>query len=180
MAPFSRPVVVQPSQSTDPIFLRLLQVRRNMVTSRSSAVVTNGEGGAILNWPTLRCALRVRGPRPADDVWDRYVRPRRWPEWSPQIRSVDYPHETLRAGTAGVARGPGRLPIPFRITDVVGEGPVRSWSWTASVAGVELRLRHTVEVAGTGTGTGLNIDGFAPVVALYIPVARWAIRRLVH
>src|SRR5689334_8110702 len=36
-------------------------------------------------WPTVRRGVVVDGPRAADDVWDRYVRPRRWPEWAPQI-----------------------------------------------------------------------------------------------
>jgi hypothetical protein len=67
--------------------------------------------------PSLRRRLSVEGPRDADDVWDRYLRPDRWPEWSPQIRSVDY--------------------------------------------------------------AGLTIDGFAPAVLFYLPVAHWALRRLV-
>ena len=130
--------------------------------------------------PALRRTLVAEGPRPADDVWDRYVRPRRWPEWSPQIRSVDYPGERLTPGTAGVVHGPLRLPVRFRIIDVDGTGPVRRWTWTATAAGVRLRLGHTVEATATGTRTGLTIDGFAPAVALYLPAARWALHRLVR
>ncbi len=133
-----------------------------------------------LTRPALRREISVAGPRPADDVWDRYVLPRRWPEWSPQIRSVEYPGERLAAGTAGVVRGPGGLPVRFRILDVAPAGPVRTWSWVASAAGVTLTLHHAVEAAGTGTRTTLTIDGFAPAVAAYLPVARWALRRLVR
>lgn len=123
--------------------------------------------------------LTVCGPRAADDVWDRYVRPQRWPEWSPQIRSVSYPEATLRALTSGVVGGPAGLRVGFRVLDVDATGPVRSWSWSASAAGVRLHLRHTVEAVPDGTRTGLTLRGFAPAVLLYLPVARLALRRLV-
>ncbi|GAA1030721.1 hypothetical protein GCM10009557_23750 [Virgisporangium ochraceum] len=130
--------------------------------------------------PRLRRTLEVEGPRAADDVWDRYVRPRRWPEWSPQIRSVEYPHERLAAATSGVVRGPLRFPVPFRVVDVDDAAPVRTWSWTVSAAGVELTLVHTVEATASGTRTRLTIDGFAPATAVYLPAAWWALRRLVN
>jgi Polyketide cyclase / dehydrase and lipid transport len=133
-----------------------------------------------LDRPALRVSMAVRGPRPADDVWDRYVRPQRWPQWAPQIRSVVYPAEMLSTQTGGVVRGPGGLPVRFRILDVVATGPVRSWSWSVWAAGVQLHLRHTVEATTTGTRTGLTVQGFAPAVLLYLPMARWALHRLVH
>jgi hypothetical protein len=125
---------------------------------------------------TLRRALEVVGPRPVDDVWDRYARPARWPEWSPQIRAVDYPAETLRAGLRGTVRGPLGLPVRFRILDVT---PGRAWSWVVSVAGVRMTLWHTVEATGDGTRTLLALEGFAPAVLLYRPAARLALHRLV-
>jgi len=131
-------------------------------------------------WPALRREITVEGPRAADDVWDRYVRPRRWPEWSPQIRSVDYAGELLAPGTTGVVHGPAGLPVHFQIIGVDAAGPVRTWSWTASAAGVKLTLLHTVEAAPAGTRTGLTVVGFAPAVAGYLPMAWWALRRLVH
>jgi hypothetical protein len=133
-----------------------------------------------LVWPTVRCDVTADGPRDADDVWDRYLRPRRWPEWSPQIRSVDYPAEILSPQSAGVVHGPAGLRVDFRVLDVLTTGPVRSWSWSVSAAGVPLRLGHTVEATTTGTRTGLSVRGFAPAVVLYLPVARWALQRLVH
>jgi hypothetical protein len=43
-----------------------------------------------------------------------------------------------------------------------------------------LRLEHTVEPGpGSGTRTGLVVDGPAPVVMAYAPVARLALHRLV-
>ncbi len=136
--------------------------------------------GVTFTWPALRREITVEGPRPCDDVWDRYVRPRRWPEWSPQVRSVDYPGETLAPGTTGVVHGLAGLPVHFQIIGVNGAGPIRTWSWTASAAGVRLTLLHTVEASRAGTRTGLTVVGFAPVVAGYLPMAWWALRRLVH
>ena len=138
------------------------------------------DGPVTVTWPALRRELSVSGPRTADDVWDRYVRPRRWPEWSPQIRGVEYPRETLAPGTTGVVRGPGGLPVRFQIIGLDDTGPVRTWSWTATAAGVQLTLMHTVEAAGRGTRTGLAVVGFAPAVLGYLPMAWWALRRLVH
>ena len=122
--------------------------------------------------------MTVDGPREPDDVWDRYVRPQRWPEWSPQIRSVSYPGETIRPGTTGVVHGPAGLPVCFRILDVASAGLVRSWSWSVRAAGVRLHLRHSVEAARAGTRTTLTIEGFAPAVLLYLPAARFALHRL--
>ena len=130
--------------------------------------------------PVLRRQIGADGPRAADDVWDRYVRPARWPEWSPQIRSVDYPRELLAAGTSGVVHGPAGLRVRFQVIDVAPGQPVRSWLWSASALGVELTLAHTVEATATGTRTGLTIEGFAPAVIAYLPAAQWALHRLVR
>ncbi|GAB3845421.1 SRPBCC family protein [Dactylosporangium cerinum] len=129
---------------------------------------------------TLRREISVEGPRDVDEVWDRYVRPGRWPEWSPQIRAVDYPLEVLRPATSGVVHGPAGLRVRFQVVDVDGRNALRTWSWIVSVAGVRLALRHTVQATAAGTRTGLTVEGFAPVVASYLPVARVALRRLVR
>lgn len=126
---------------------------------------------------TLRRELVVDGPRDAGDVWDRYVRPARWPEWSPQIRSVDYDRERLAPGTSGVVHGLGGLRVPFRVRDV--DEAARRWTWSASALGVRLDLEHTVAPHGAGTRTGLTVEGPAPAVAGYLPAAWWALRRLV-
>ena len=134
-------------------------------------------GGGLV----ARRRVSVSGPCPVDEVWDRYVRPGRWPQWSPQIRAVEYPAEVILPGTGGVVHGPVGVRVGFRILDVEAAGPVRSWSWVVSVAGVQLRLRHDVEeVAGDGTRTVLTVQGFGPAVVLYLPVAKMALRRLVR
>ncbi|MDR7275883.1 SRPBCC family protein [Catenuloplanes atrovinosus] len=132
----------------------------------------------LLSRPAVHRTITVHGPRSADDVWDRYVRPRRWPEWSPQIRSVRYPAETLAPDTTGTVHGPAGLRVRFRILHVDGTGPIRGWSWSVRALGVPLHLQHTVEPAGPGTRTALTVRGFAPAVLLYLPIARLALHRL--
>ncbi|MDP9817319.1 SRPBCC family protein [Spirilliplanes yamanashiensis] len=128
----------------------------------------------------MRREIGVAGPRGAGEVWDRYVRPARWPEWSPQIRAVEYPGERLAAGTSGVVRGPFGVRVPFEVLDVSEDGPVRSWAWRVSAAGARLVLVHTVEAAGAGARTGLTVEGPAALVVAYLPAARWALGRLVR
>jgi hypothetical protein len=94
----------------------------------------------VLSWPAVRRRIEVHGPRPAGEVWDCYVRPRHWPRWSPQIRSVDYPHAIIEPGTTGVVHGPLGLPVAFRIRTVDPTPPVLTWSWSATVAGVPMLL----------------------------------------
>ncbi|AGL19362.1 SRPBCC family protein [Actinoplanes sp. N902-109] len=125
----------------------------------------------------MRRQLAVSGPVPPGEAWDRYARPARWPEWSPQIRAVDYAGTLLTPGARGVVHGPLGLRVRFHIDDVT---PARGWAWTVSVLGVTMHLHHTVAPAGPGSRTGLTIEGPAPVVLGYLPLARWALRRLVH
>jgi hypothetical protein len=128
----------------------------------------------------VRRELTVEGGADADDVWDRYVRPARWPEWSPQIRSVEYGSERLVAGTAGVVHGVGGLRVPFTVTGVdEADRAHRSWTWRARVMGVELAFEHVVEPAPSGAATRLIVTGPPPVVLGYLPVAWVALRRLV-
>src|SRR3954469_21688425 len=87
----------------------------------------------------MRRELTVEGGRDPDEVWDRYVRPARWPEWSPQISSVEYAFERLRGGTSGVVRAIGGVGVPFTVTGVdEGDPSQRSWTWQARVLGAVL------------------------------------------
>jgi hypothetical protein len=128
----------------------------------------------------VRRELNVRGDRDADDVWDRYVRPSRWPEWSPQISSVEYPFDLLRAGTSGVVHAVAGVRVPFTVLAVdETDRARRSWTWRARVLGVALEFEHVVEPGPRGSVTRLVVTGPAPVVLGYLPVAGLALRRLV-
>lgn len=121
----------------------------------------------------MRRRLTARGPVPAPEAWDRYVRPARWPEWSPQIRRVDYDFRTLRTGTDGVVHGPLGLRLPFTVISVAPAD--RTWRWIVRLGPIRLRLAHRV----TDGGTELFLDGPAVLVLAYLPLAQLALNRLV-
>ena len=128
----------------------------------------------------MRRELTIEGGRAPDDVWDRYVRPARWPEWSPQISSVEYASERLLGGTAGVVHAVCGVRVPFTVLAVDEADPAdSSWTWQARVMGIELAFEHVVEPAPAGTVTRLIVTGPAPLVLGYLPVAWLALRRLV-
>ena len=147
----------------------------------------------------MRMTVRANGPAAPTAVWDRYVRPQRWSEWSPQIRSVDYRGEIIAAGGTGMLHGPCGVSVRFEIDEV--DHDVRRWSWRGKVAGIALSLGHSVAPAesesepgadvsatsattqaadGGGTTTTLVIEGPAPIVLGYAPIARIALERLVR
>jgi hypothetical protein len=131
--------------------------------------------------------LRAAGPVPATVAWERYADLGHWKRWSPQIRSVDADGRRLRPGLSGVVHpvvGPG---MRF-VVDAVDEEQM-SWIWTVTLPLVPLRMRlhHTVADADAdadaapapGSRTSLHIAGPLPVIALYAPLAQWALNRLV-
>ncbi len=138
----------------------------------------------------MKLTLRASGTAAPDEVWDRYRRPSRWSEWSPQIVRVDTDGDALVPGLAGTVRGPLGLAVPFRVRDVEPDGPVRRWSWRVTVGPVSLWLEHAVipldGAARAGgpevrrTATTLLVDGPAPVVLGYAPLAQLALVRLVR
>ena len=138
----------------------------------------------------MKVTLRADGTAAPDEVWDRYLHPSRWSEWSPQIVRVDTDGDVLTPGLAGVVRGPCGLAVPFRILDVDPAAAVRTWSWRVSIGPVSLWLEHAVlpldGAAGADdpdtrrTATTLEVRGPAPVVLGYAPLAKLALVRLVR
>jgi hypothetical protein len=123
--------------------------------------------------------LHATGPEAPAEVWERYAVPARWPEWAPQITGVEVPAPRLVAGARGRVRGPVGVALPF-VVDAVDEA-ARRWAWTVSLGPVRLHLLHWVaEGPDGGSTTGLRMDGPAPMVLAYAPLARVAIGRLVH
>ncbi len=130
----------------------------------------------------MRAGVAASGPAAPDAVWDRYIHPGRWHEWSPQILAVDYPDDTLRAGGSGTVHGPCRIAVDFEVLAIDSEK--HCWSWRASVAGITLEMAHGVEAVidpgAAATRTTLDITGPAPMVLGYLPIARIALGRLVR
>jgi hypothetical protein len=122
--------------------------------------------------------LRASGTADVDEVWDRYVRPARWPSWSPQIRDVRASADRISAGVEGAVIGFCGIRAQF-VVEAVDE-PRRRWSWRVRLGPIGLRLEHGVEAAATGSRTTLRIEGPSPVIAGYAPLAQLALHRLVR
>jgi hypothetical protein len=123
--------------------------------------------------------LHATGPLSADEAWERYALPRRWPEWSPQISRVELPVERIATGARGKLFAPGGFRLDF-VIDAVDE-QARTWSWTVRVAVIKLSLAHSVaEAPGGGCRSELRTSGPAPIVAAYAPLAQVALDRLVQ
>jgi len=130
--------------------------------------------------------LAATGPRPSDEVWDRYARPALWSTWAPQIRRVDVDTERLGGGETGRVHGPLGFSADFEVD--TWDEEARRWSWTvrpraALLPGVpvpRLHLGHGVLSTEAGTLTWLRLSGPLPLVVPYAPVARLALHRLVH
>jgi len=119
------------------------------------------------------------GPADPELVWDKYIHPERWSEWSPQINGVDSADSPVRAGSRGRVRGPLGVGVDFEVLGVDHEK--RCWEWrVVLLGGICLTLGHAVERRGSGTRTTLDISGPPPIVLGYAPVAYLALTRLVR
>jgi hypothetical protein len=126
----------------------------------------------------MQIPVSASGPSDVDRAWQRYIHPAQWPDWSPQIKSVESTDEVIRTGTTGTVHGYLGLSVNFTVLGV--DGDTHSWSWRVQAPlGVRLTLHHRLQRILGGTRTTLLIDGFAPVVLGYAPLAIIALRRLV-
>jgi hypothetical protein len=129
----------------------------------------------------LRLRIEAAGPVPVAPVWERYEIPRLWPTWSPQLRSVELANgaERLAAGTTGRVHGPLGIWADFTVLSV--DAAARRWSWLVRRGPLAVRLEHAVEarVGEPGSRTTLVLHGPAPVVVGYLPIAWYALHRLV-
>ena len=123
--------------------------------------------------------IHQTGRADAATVRERYLHPRLWPTWAPQIVSVDCADESIRAGSTGVVHAVLGVRVPFEVTAV--DPAAMRWSWVARLPlGIKLHLTHTVDAVAFGTTTGLGVTGPAPIVLGYLPVAGLALRKLVR
>ncbi|GAA4552800.1 hypothetical protein [Pseudonocardia xishanensis] len=78
----------------------------------------------------------------------------------------------------GRVRGPLGLAVPFEIT--AHDESARTWAWDAHFGPITLSLDHGIETHGSGSRTWPAVDGPAPALALYLPLARISIELLVR
>lgn len=125
----------------------------------------------------MRLPTSVTGSASVDVAWERYADPSQWATWAPQIRSVESSAPRIAAGVTGTVHALFGVSVDFEITEV--DEAARSWSWTVRPPGLTMHLEHTVEPWGeAGSRAGLVIDGPAPLVLTYAPIARLALHRL--
>ena len=126
----------------------------------------------------MKISIGATGPADPQVVWDRYVHPDRWSEWSPQITAVNYPADEISDGGRGTVNGPCGIGLDFEILHVDSEN--RCWTWRVKPVGVELVMTHAVLAQDGGTRTTLEIHGPLPIIVGYAPIARIALGRLVR
>jgi hypothetical protein len=113
------------------------------------------------------------GPASRRTMWEAYVDPSRWPSWAPQIRSVR-PLERLRPGLRGDVKGRVGTRVRFEVMEV--DEAAGRWTWWIELGPARLTIDHEV----ADGRTAVVLDGPAPVVIAYAPVARLALSRLVR
>ncbi|MGJ7441703.1 SRPBCC family protein [Aquipuribacter sp. MA13-6] len=122
---------------------------------------------------------RASGPVHPDEAWDRYARPERWSQWSPQVRGVEMDADVIVAGSAGTVRTLGGAQVQFVVLDV--DPRARSWSWRVRVGPVGMVLEHHLQARPEGgTRAEVVIHAAWPVARLYRLPATVALHRLVH
>ena len=122
--------------------------------------------------------LHATGPVGPAEVWDRYLYPARWAEWSPQIKETEASAVRIAQGVSGRVRDPLGTSLPF-VVDEVAEDE-RRWAWQVTVGPTRLGLVHWVSPGPDGgTTAGLRISRFTLLVLGYAPLALLALKRLV-
>jgi hypothetical protein len=121
----------------------------------------------------MEVRVEAAGTASRDTMWDAYADPSRWRSWAPQIRSVE-PHEHIREGLEGTVTGLLGVRARFRVLAV--ERDAGRWSWEVRTGPVRLRIDHEVDDGRAS----ITIEGPAPAVLAYAPVARLALSRLVR
>lgn len=122
--------------------------------------------------------VAATGPLPADAVWDRYTDPALWPTWAPQVRGVVGTVEPVLPGDRGWVLGPLVARVPFEVLTV--EPEARRWAWRVGFGPLAVAMEHGVDEEPDGDTTAW-VDIALPRLAVlgYLPVAQWALRRLV-
>ena len=121
--------------------------------------------------------LHAVGAADPEVAWRRYVEIAAWRSWSPQILRTDADAAEIAVGVGGTVHALGGLRLRFTITAV--DPAARTWSWVVRLGPVAMTLTHEVHRHPRGSGTLLLMEGAAPVLLAYAPLAWVALRRLV-
>jgi len=121
----------------------------------------------------MRTRVEVRGTASAVTMWAAYAHTSRWTNWAPQIRRVE-PLGPLEEGLRGRVDGPLFARATFEVTRV--DQAARRWTWRVAIGPAHLSIEHEMSEGATA----VVIEGPAPLVLAYAPVARLALTRLVN
>ena len=120
----------------------------------------------------MELRVEAKGTATREAMWDAYADLSRWRSWAPQIRSVE-PSGRIRVGLQGCVTGLLGVRARFRVLSV--QPDAGRWSWEVRTGPVRLRIDHEVDDGSAS----VRIEGPAPAVLSYAPVARLALARLV-
>ena len=126
----------------------------------------------------MRASITADGGADPAVAWSRYENLALWSTWSPQIQEVIAPVPRIAPGLNGLVVGPLGVRVPFEVLSV--DPAAMTWSWHVRFGPAHATLDHAVRPAPGGCSTELVIDGPAPVVLGYRPLAALALRNLVR
>ena len=122
--------------------------------------------------------LSATGRAAPSSAWERYADIAQWPRWAPQISRVETDAVRIAPGVAGRVVAVGGFSVGFVVDDV--DEDAQRWTWTVRRFHVAVRLEHAVRSHHRGCATSLTMDGAAPLLLGYAPIAQLALRRLVR
>ncbi len=98
--------------------------------------------------------------RPSD-VWAVLADVERWPEWTASMREITrLDPGPLRVGSTARVRQPAGRPMVWTVTELTSE---RSFTWTASAAGIRFTGYHQLTPAGSGVRAVLTFTLTGPM-----------------
>lgn len=126
----------------------------------------------------METTAEATGPATAEEVWERYAEPARWPEWAPQITGVETDAERIAPDVTGRLHAPAGVRLDFTVTAVNEEA--RTWSWSIRFGLFKLHFDHGVQDGADGTTTWMRARGPAVLIATYQSFVRGALENLVR
>lgn len=101
--------------------------------------------------------------RPSD-VWAVLTDVERWPDWTASMREITrLDSGPLRVGSTARVRQPTGRPLVWTVTDLVDE---RSFTWTASMAGIRFAGFHELTPTDSGVRAVLTFVVTGPMAWL--------------